>query len=199
MSQALSRYRDHFNSLLGEFADDAAFLSPEGRHMIRLPHGQVIDLDNPVVSEFLEHRFLRVNGFMPVRSALRDVFRALRARADCNYGWRPRVHLRLGAARNGEILVDLANEQNEFVRIRTGEWEVAQQSFDDVFRTGRGLVTIPTPAANCQATLDPLRPLINCTGAEAWSGISNGLRQRTAPAKRAPYSSFTDLRIAEKP
>ena len=174
-------------SLLAEFPEDPSFLADNGRAVISFPGGQKFYIDDPAVKDWLLNSYLCHNGAIASNAALSAALQLLRIRAR-TYGACTPVALRLAADKAGSIFLDLANARNEVARITPAGWSVTNFTPDRAFVSVRGLLSIPTPQPpeNPQATLDPLRPLLNCASDESWNGITDWLSAAFHPDEPCP-------------
>jgi len=178
-------------SLLSEFGENPSFLATDGRPIIRFPNNQNFPLDDPAVKPWLKNSHLRHTGAIPSNAALSDALQLLRVRARSSGSFTP-VALRMVADDAGSIYLDLANARNEIAHVTPDGWNITSFTPGATFVSARGLLPIPTPDTGApHATLDALRPLLNCApdanGNDAgWNGIVDWLTAALHPDRPCP-------------
>ena len=128
------------------------FRAEHGQACVSIPFGtfthQVAAVQSPRVRDWLAVSFLRENDIFPSARALRDSIEMLQAQALCGGFPSQPVDLRIGS--RGQrfapeaILIDLANEAGEVIRITSDGWQVTAAE-SHTFRRSRAARALPEP------------------------------------------------------
>ena len=130
------------------------FRAENGQACVSIPHGvfthQVAPVRSQRVRDWLAVTFLREFNVFPTRSALRESIDILEAEAHCGEFPSKPVDLRIGSRGHRfapeEILIDLANDASEAVRITADGWTITTGE-SLTFRQSRASKPLPQPGA----------------------------------------------------
>ena len=133
--------------LLALANDVELFNTPKGDAFTTFAIGKVhytTRIENALFGDYLRHQFRQKEGKPPSAQSLRDAKNALRAEAFFD-GESREVHLRI-AGHEGQIYVDLCNDDREVVKITAEGWEIVNAGDVPVkFRRVRQMKRLPKP------------------------------------------------------
>jgi hypothetical protein len=164
-----------------ELASGAEFFhSPDGEVYAtfkKIDHKETWRIRSKGFRRWLVGLFYKETGKAPGAKALTDAFGVLEAKAQFD-GDEQQVYIRVGGS-NGNIYIDLTNDQWEAIEISPEGWKVINHSPIKFIRS-RGMTALPTPVAG--GSLDLLRPFVNVRDEESWklliAYIQSALRDR---------------------
>lgn len=132
--------------------------------------------------QWLSRYFYKTEGKVPSLRKMDEALRTLEGMAKFD-GETLKVHLRL-AEHEGNIYLDLADEQWRVVRVTRDGWTVMPGGDAPVrFQRRQGMLALPEPQAG--GSLDELRPFINVRGEDDWVLLASWAVAALRP--RGPY------------
>ena len=175
------------STILLQLAEEAGidlFHTSEFEAFARLPmgdHHETWGLRSRSFRLWLRQQFYLHNGQAPNRRSLLDAIEQLEARARFS-GEEIEVHTRVAAGGEGQVFLDLCNEDWEVVEITGSGWRILQDP-PLRFRRARGMLALPRPEAG--GSIAALRPLVNLADEASFALLIGWLVAALRP--RGPY------------
>ncbi len=144
---------------------ESLFMTPKGEMYIRLRingHIETLPISERggAFKRWLVYRYLEVCHVIPNANAITQALTALEAQAQWGGTPQQETYIRV-APHDGNIYLDLANEQCEVVKITPQGWSITKTP-PVCFRHPEGMLPLPNPVRG--GSLDDLKPFINAHG-----------------------------------
>lgn len=141
------------------FSDAETWHTPDKEPYIGIPvdnHVENIHLTEHSISYYIKQAYYQKFNKVPQDKAVKDAIGVLQGKALFESPEKP-VYIRM-ASHDGNVYIDLANEQWQVVKIDSSGWQIV----DDApvkFRRPRGMLALPTPEHG--GSIEELRPFLN--------------------------------------
>ena len=163
--------------------DAELFHTSDGDAFATIPvegHKETWPLRTRGFRRWLLRRFYEIEGKAPGAQALQDAIGVLESQAYYD-GPEEVIHTRL-AEKDGDIYVDLANDEWEVVEVTAQGWRVIDDS-PVKFRRPKGMLPLPRPETG--GRIEDLRPFVNVPDEEEWRLMVSWLVAAARPS--GPY------------